>query len=207
MSVSEACVQGPDGLGGTCPVLRHQAAFALAPLGPLEQMTFDEGFHRWKDVSEDEQANKKSRHSEIAAANHVQIAAGARFVHEQHHYGAAIQRRNRQKIKDSEEEIEGEENVEENGGKAVRAGVTVPLNELRGRADPEGQSSEEHQSEICSRAGQSHQRGAVRMTACPIGIIGSAREANHPTGKKEETEQREDYHAVGRTANVGNRIK
>jgi len=42
----------------------------------------------------------------------------------------------------------------------------------------------------------------MRMTPCPVWIIRSAGETNHSAIEKKETEQRENHHTEGRTANV-----
>lgn len=70
-----------------------------------EEKVHDEILDVGKDLAEDEEADEKSGDGETVAAKPIEIFLGARFAHKKHDGCAAIERRNGEKIKGTEEKI------------------------------------------------------------------------------------------------------
>lgn len=173
----------------------------------LQKQRLNECFYRRKNVSKDEQTHKKSWHGECAASDPIHIAASAVFAHEKHDDGAAIERRNREKIENAKKQIEREQDKEGYRGEALLTGVAIQTKKLIGSSDAEGERGEEHEREVGCRASERHQGRPVGMTTGPLWIIRSTGKTNHASMKEKETQERENDHAVRRTPDVRDWVK
>lgn len=155
---------------------------------------------------ENKESDEKACHGEAVAAEPIEIFLGGGFAHEEHDYGAAIERRERQEIEGAEEKVEGKQG-KEYGEKESVGTVGLAVKEIEGAASTKGEGTDEHESKVGSGAGESHPRGTLGIAALPEGIEGGAGEADHAAVQNEKTEERENDHAVGRTANVRDRVE
>lgn len=144
----------------------------------LKQQSLHKAFDRRKDVAKNKDADQNPGHRERAAAHPVDIAAGAVFAHEEHDYRTAIERRNRDQVKHTEQKIEREERKEKLSTD-VWMTVGAQANEMKSRRSVQANRAEKHKGEICRRTSEGHECGAMRVASRPMGIIRSAGETNH----------------------------
>lgn len=184
---------------------------ADAPEPAIEKCRLKENSHGKKlDVGKDplkqDKPDEESSHRIGVSADPVEIPLGAILRHQQHNPRAAIEWRNRQKIKSSQEQIQREDHAQDNGNEIRTVGNRIAMEHMVVARKPDSEGGQKHESEISSRTGHRHPGGTVRMTPLPQRIVGGASPTNHAPGE-EETQDGNDHHAKKRTANVGNRIQ
>jgi len=116
----------------------------------------DEVLHRRKDITKDDQADENARHGKSAAANPIEVAAGAIFAHQQHNDGASVEWRNRKKIKYSEKKIQRKEDKKKDDAEAVGPARIAPFEEVKSCAESKAKGAQDHEREICGGTGECH---------------------------------------------------
>ena len=99
-----------------------------------EEQVQNEGLHVRKNLTKNQQANEQACHAVIVATDPVQITLRAVLGHQQHDGGAAVERRNGQKIERAKKQIQHERDFENEQEKTGRTGHGVAVKKMENTA-------------------------------------------------------------------------
>src|SRR6266852_2541916 len=171
-----------------------------------EQRLHGQALNRSKDVAKRENRRYQTQHRVAVASQPVQVALRSGFPHEEHDARAAVERRNRQKIKRSQQQIEEEENAKDARGDVRAAGGSADPQPLVRPAEAQDQRRDQHQRVTRRRAGQRHPRRPAGMPPRPLGIVWRAGPAEQ-VASHDQREDRNHYHAPRFALDVRNGIE